>query len=780
MPLVSVDPNDQQTRADHATEWLSTSAPALSARALTSKRQRVVAIVALGLVAVSLLVAPIATGVVVIALITAVYVLSLAYRVTLIARALNHPNVISVSDEVARAIDDAKLPVYTVLVPLYDEANVVPRLVEHLRALEYPRDKLDVKLLVEEDDHDTRAAALREAGDRFDIVVVPAGGPRTKPKALNFGLTLAHGEFVTIYDAEDRPEPLQLRRAVVAFRDAPPNVGCLQARLAYWNAEQNLLTRWFTIEYVQWFRLWLPGLAASEAPVPLGGTSNHIRRALLDEIGGWDPYNVTEDADLGMRLHRADHRCALLDSNTLEEANSDYINWNKQRSRWYKGYFQTWLVHMRHPSRLVDELGWRGFAEFNAFVGGTPLLALLNLVFWALTLAWFVGRFPLIQSLFPTPVYYPALVCFVLGNVLVAYQYVLAAVLTKRPSLAWAACLVPVYWLLMGIAAMKALWQVVTARSFWEKTAHGLDADPDLVSDAQPLVASETSFAAAPEFRAPESPALALALSDPARTRATWPVRIAPAARVAGYITLAFVLYAVVFSDTALGGGAPARTLPDRVPTAASAGAVLAEVSIPRLGLNEYIRAGTQPGDLRHGIGYVRGSALPGAPGNTILVGHRVTNGAALHNLAHVHVGDSVVLRTATDAATYRVTSTETMSPAGIDRVPVQGSRLVFVTASSLFAASRVRVVVADLVGASTIRFDGVPPQANGSPAIPGTDFGRLGIVLLCALLVFGIVIARRRLRARSKVAFWLATALVLAFGFVAFFAAAQAFPATY
>ena len=232
------------------------------------------------------------------------YVGSVIYRITITTRSLRNPSLIVVSEEDACAFPDDDLPVYTVLVPIYDEAAVLPELVGQLRGLEYPRDLLDVQLLVEAGDVETVEAALTHAGDDIHVVVVPESNPRTKPKALNFGLTLTEGDFVTIYDAEDRPEPLQLRRAVVAFSRLPPDVGCLQAQLADWNTDQNLLTRWFSIEYIQCFQLLLPGLAASDAPVPLGGTSNHIRTELLEAIGGWDPYNVTEDADLGVRLHR--------------------------------------------------------------------------------------------------------------------------------------------------------------------------------------------------------------------------------------------------------------------------------------------------------------------------------------------------------------------------------------------------------------------------------------------------------------------------------------------
>jgi glycosyltransferase involved in cell wall biosynthesis len=207
----------------------------------------------------------------------------------------------------------------------------------------------------------------------FEVVVVPPVGPRTKPKALNYALLDSTGDIVCIYDAEDRPDPLQLKKVAATFRQLGPEYACVQAELAYFNADENLITRWFAVEYRAWFTQFLPQLSRVEAPIPLGGTSNHFRRELLVQLGAWDPYNVTEDADLGIRLHRQGYRVAVLDSVTYEEANTDFVNWIKQRSRWYKGYAQTYLVHMRHPIRLLRDVGLAGFVRFNLFVGGTPV-----------------------------------------------------------------------------------------------------------------------------------------------------------------------------------------------------------------------------------------------------------------------------------------------------------------------------------------------------------------------------------------------------------------------
>jgi cellulose synthase/poly-beta-1,6-N-acetylglucosamine synthase-like glycosyltransferase len=357
---------------------------------------------------------------------------------------------------------------------------VVLKLIENLGQMDYPTNRLEVLILVEEDDEET-LSALRASDppSQFKMVVIPPAEPRTKPKALNFGLTLARGEIVAVYDAEDMPDVLQLRRAVVALSRYGPEVGCVQAQLSYKNATQNIITRWFTIEYAMWFSFFLPGLVTLNAPIPLGGTSNHFRRAALRALGGWDPYNVTEDCDLGIRMFRARYEIKVLESVTLEEANSDFVNWVKQRSRWYKGYLQTFLIHLRAPRQLKREIGFKGIGHLCAFVGGTPILAVVNPFFWTITLIWFVAHPVFVEEIYPAPVYYIGLTLWAGGNFLLLYLTVLTARHTMPVGLVLAALLVPLYWVMMSIASVKAIWQLVITPSFWEKTAHGLDAESE-------------------------------------------------------------------------------------------------------------------------------------------------------------------------------------------------------------------------------------------------------------------------------------------------------------
>jgi cellulose synthase/poly-beta-1,6-N-acetylglucosamine synthase-like glycosyltransferase len=459
--------------------------PGVSAQRILSRRQRMLGIALIVLVLAGCVVDLVVTVSILVSIITLFYVAAIIYRLVLF-RASNRPGTTEVvSDEEARAVPDWELPVYTVMIPAYREPEVISELIQRVSQFEYPPDRLDVKLLIEADD-DVTIKAIEEAmpGDQFELVLVPAAEPRTKPKALNYGLTLARGELVAIYDAEDEPEPLQLRRAAVAMRRLGPDVACIQAKLTYHNPMQNLITKWFTIEYALWFSFFLPGLASMGAPIPLGGTSNHFRRVALQALGAWDPFNVTEDADLGIRMFREGYTVHVLESNTFEEANSDFVNWMKQRSRWLKGYLQTYAVHVRKPRELKRELGWKGMMHFTMFVGGTPVLAILNPIFWIMTILWFVAHPAFIQEIFPAPIYYLGLLSWAFGNFLLVYVTVMSCRIAKRGELLVPALLVPLYWVMMSMAAMKALYQLIGAPNFWEKTVHGLHHGQETASAA--------------------------------------------------------------------------------------------------------------------------------------------------------------------------------------------------------------------------------------------------------------------------------------------------------
>jgi glycosyltransferase XagB len=370
---------------------------------------------------------------------------------------------------------DRDLPTYTVLVPAFGEANVIGDLVRHLADLDYPTDRLQVLLLLEEVDRPTIDAALAASMPGFvRIVVVPDGQPRTKPKACNVGLGFATGEFLVIYDAEDRPEHDQLRRAVAAFRAAPDEVICVQARLNYHNADENLLTRLFTLEYSQWFDLMLEGLSAFRLPIPLGGTSNHFRTAPLRALGAWDPHNVTEDADLGLRAAARGYRVVTLASTTYEEACCRVWPWIRQRTRWIKGYMQSALVHTRHPLRFAHAAGPHATLTLVFLIAATPLAFLCAPILWAFLIVGLVTGHPPAISTHGGFLTTLEVVNLLVGNLLMIMISVLAAARRRRYALAAYSLVLPAYWVLHSIAAWRAAWQLLTAPSHWEKTPHGL------------------------------------------------------------------------------------------------------------------------------------------------------------------------------------------------------------------------------------------------------------------------------------------------------------------
>ncbi len=380
----------------------------------------------------------------------------------------------SASQAAATVTNDAELPRYTVLVPLYDEAEIAAELVDALSAIDYPADKLQILLILEELDTRTRqAVAATHLPAQMSVVIVPDGSPRTKPRALNYALRRATGDLVVIYDAEDVPEPDQLRRAASLLM-ANPKLGCVQARLNVLNDGETWLTRQFAIEYTALFDCILPAIEKLTLPVPLGGTSNHFSRTVLEAVGGWDPFNVTEDADLGIRLARMGWMVQVVPSTTWEEAPATFKSWRNQRTRWLKGWMQTYLVHMRKPREAARDLGWLRFFGLQVLMGGLILSALVHPWFYIVA-AIEAGYGPLRsldhQGLSDT-VRVLGFVNLILGYAIgVALGWVAVAG-RGRHRLAWWALLMPAYWLLISFAAYRALYQLATTPYSWEKTQH--------------------------------------------------------------------------------------------------------------------------------------------------------------------------------------------------------------------------------------------------------------------------------------------------------------------
>ncbi len=370
------------------------------------------------------------------------------------------------------------LPVVSIIVALYREDAIAARLIRRLGRLTYPKALLDIVLVVEEDDLTTRQAL--EAASLppwMRVVVAPEGRVKTKPRALNFALDFCRGSIIGVYDAEDAPEPDQIARVAEAFAMADPKTVCLQGALDFYNPRSNWLARCFTLEYAIWFRAMLPGLERLGLPVPLGGTTLFFRRAALEGLGGWDAWNVTEDADLGLRLARMGYRTSILSTTTYEEANCRALPWVRQRSRWVKGYMMTWLTHMRQPGLTWKQLGTRQFIGFQVLFLGSILQGLLAPVLWT----WWLFRLGVAHPLHGilTSGLITAGCALFLAAELANLGLGLVGLRRSRQKInpAWLLTL-PLYFPLQSLAAWKALWEVLHLPFYWDKTSHGLfDAD---------------------------------------------------------------------------------------------------------------------------------------------------------------------------------------------------------------------------------------------------------------------------------------------------------------
>lgn len=414
--------------------------------------------------------------------ITLLYFFDLIFNLFLIIRSFQKPKEITFTKNELK--EKRNWPIYTIFCPLYKETEVIAQFAKAIQDLNYPKDKLDVLLLLEESDKETiQVAKDLNLPEYFRLIIVPHSLPKTKPKACNYGLAYAKGQYAVIYDAEDIPDPLQLKKAILTFEKTQnENVVCAQAKLNFYNPHQNLLTRLFTAEYSLWFNLVLTGLQSIGAPIPLGGTSNHFRVKDLNELKGWDPFNVTEDCDLGMRLCKRGYSTAIFDSTTMEEANSNFKNWFHQRSRWIKGYMQTYLVHMRRPQEFLSDWKKPHVITFQLVVGGKVVSMFINPLMWLTTISYFllrplVGSF--IESLYPPTIFYMAIISLVFGNFLYMYYYMVGCAKKEQWELIKYAFLTPIYWLMMSVAAVMALVQLVTNPHYWPKTTHGLHLKKD-------------------------------------------------------------------------------------------------------------------------------------------------------------------------------------------------------------------------------------------------------------------------------------------------------------
>ena len=448
---------------DYATSYFSDNFFARSAKYIPREKLAVLAVMC---IISCILLCDLNTGILCITTI-----MNVIYFVTMIFRnyLFYDKSVSEIVDNDAEEFAIYDWPTYTILIPLFKEENIVSILLQRLDNLDYPHSKLDIKLLVEEEDILTRNVINSlQLKNHVNVIIVPKALPLTKPKACNYGLLFAKGEYVVIYDADDMPERDQLKKAVRMFRKFH-NVSCLQARLGYYNHDYNILTSCFEIEYKMLFNHLLPSIEALNMPIPLGGTSNHFRVYDLREMGAWDPYNVTEDAELGMRSSSMGYKIGMLDSVTLEEAPISTWAWIKQRTRWIKGFLQTYVIYLKFTRSIHKNNSMKGVLLLHLFIGAPVLVFFFSSLLWILVPMYVCG-----YLLLPKWLFYFCMCNFFMGilfNISVAYK---VAVMNDR-KFSWKLMIAyQLYWFLHAISAFRAVGEFFSNPFFWDKTRHGM------------------------------------------------------------------------------------------------------------------------------------------------------------------------------------------------------------------------------------------------------------------------------------------------------------------
>lgn len=370
----------------------------------------------------------------------------------------------------------ARLPRYTVLVPLLHEANMLSQLATQLTLLDYPPDKLEVLILMEASDHATRDAAKAMTWpDYCHLITVPEAPPQTKPRACNYGLSLATGKYLVIYDAEDKPRPDQLLQACMAFEGGPDELVCLQSPLLADASQGGWLQRQFATEYRILFWVILPVLSYLSAVIPLGGSSNHFRRHQLQLIGGWDAYNLTEDAELAVRLAKNKFTTQVLAAATIENAPHSFQVWLKQRTRWFTGHIQTLHLHMANPLRDIKLLGPQRYALAVVLFAGRILIGLGHLFFTVFFITYLLrlgaGEVDLDAAHFTT-----AETIALLGYLSFVITFSIVGYINAPPigffGKLFIAMTQSFYWLLTSLALLVAAKRIYAGQLNWLKTPH--------------------------------------------------------------------------------------------------------------------------------------------------------------------------------------------------------------------------------------------------------------------------------------------------------------------
>lgn len=368
--------------------------------------------------------------------------------VYLIFRGMSDGATVTITADEAYSLADEDLPVYTVLLPVFNRPDILAHLPDVAAGIDYPANKLDIYLIVEADDSPTISAVKHGLPQEIRLVIAPSGGPRTKARLCAYALSLPdeRGDYVVTFGADEVPDPLQLRKAAYAFANASENVAVFQGKLGYSNESHNLLTKWGALERDRWFSYVLPALSRLHSVVPLGGSSSHIRKSSLAEVGGWNSANATESAEMAIRFYRNGYRTLILDSDTKTKAAAGLRNWSRRRSRWFLGYLQTLGGQDSNPFRFFRDFGSVPALRLLHLTAGWQIWCFVNVALWTV----FATTYFSAQSSRPEP-FYPLCLVLTASTVLALLAGTLIATASNKSKLLWPALIVPVYWVMQAV-----------------------------------------------------------------------------------------------------------------------------------------------------------------------------------------------------------------------------------------------------------------------------------------------------------------------------------------
>lgn len=377
-------------------------------------------------------------------------------------------------------ISDEDLPIYTIILPVRDEEySILKNLLDSINNLDYPKDKFDIKFVVDEEDIKTIEAGKELLKKfNFDLIIVPDYRIKSKPLSCNYALKFIKGEYITIYDAEDRPEKYQLKKAIQKFKELGNDYVCLQASLHFYNKYKNFLTYCFSIEYSMWFDFTIRSIDKFGSFFPLGGTSNHFKAKKLLELGKWDGFNVTEDAELGVRIARAGYKVSYLNSITEEECPITIHAWIKQRTRWIKGFMQTFCEYMffKKPICIKSTINFKPIRKLKFFDIITFNLFIMMSFFFFITMMVIFLNLDIATNIKDFKLLIIMSYINIFSFLIMTYMsFIIIIVKNKIKFNVFYLILFPFYWILHYIAGVRACYYLIVKPFYWAKTKHGID-----------------------------------------------------------------------------------------------------------------------------------------------------------------------------------------------------------------------------------------------------------------------------------------------------------------